>query len=139
MLSPEKILAVVRELEPRLPALLGEKATEVQHQISPLVDQLAAGRSDGADLLEVLRVYPTLAEELQQRLDPEQSIIEFSLGDSLRDRSYQGLPGTPNTVIAGKKYICPVPECTQEWFRVGLRSPRLCEEHGVVMVPADEG
>lgn len=86
MLSPEKILAVVRELEPRLPALLGEKATEVQHQISPLIDQLAAGQSNGADLLEILRVYPTLAKELQQRLDLEQPIDKYSLEEPLRDR-----------------------------------------------------
>lgn len=141
MLSSEKILAVVRELKPQLPALPGEKATEVQHQISPLIGQLAAGQSNGADLLKVLRVYPALAEELQQRFDLPQPIHEYRLDDLLKDRSFQKLPGTPTSAIAGQRYICPVPDCSEDWFRRQAgQSPPLCEEHGVVMVlAADEG
>ncbi len=65
---------------------------------------------------------------------------EFGELGTLIDRSgYQGLAGEPTTAVAGKKYICPVPECTTEpWFRLGLRTPPLCDEHGVVLVPAPD-
>lgn len=139
MPSPEKILAVVRELEPQLPALLGEKATDVQSQIAPLIDQLAVGQSDGADLLKVLRTYPALAEELQQRLDRQQQDDDFFRDLALKDinfsRGYSQLAGMPISAIAGQRYICPVPDCSEDWFRrVVSQSPPLCEEHGVVMV-----
>ncbi|PZO09339.1 MAG: hypothetical protein DCF25_21825 [Leptolyngbya foveolarum] len=139
MPNSARILSVVRELEPQLPALLGEKATEVRNQISPLLDQLVAGQSDGSDLLKVLCAYPKLAEELRQRFDQQQNddffddlasreTIEFS-------RGYSQPAGTPNSAIAGQRYICPVPDCPEDWFRRGVgQSPPLCEEHGVVMV-----
>ncbi|MEN8444176.1 MAG: hypothetical protein ABG776_04085 [Cyanobacteria bacterium J06555_13] len=140
MPNPENILTAVRELEPQLPALLGEKATEVQQQISPLIDQLAAGQSDGADVLQVLSAHPALADVLQQSLGLQQPIEESSFDDLLRDRSaFQNLPGTPSSAIAGQRYICPELNCSEDWFqrRVG-QSPPLCEVHGVVMVK-DEG
>ena len=135
MYTPENILTVVRELEPKLPSLLGEKAAELQQQISPLVDKLAAGQSDGADLLQVLYTHPELADVLQQRLNLHYPID----AELLRDRSFQNAPGTPSSVFAGQRYICPEPGCSEEWFqrRVG-QSPPLCEIHGVVMVK-DEG
>lgn len=62
------------------------------------------------------------------------------LGVLTKGSSYQGLPGSPSIAIPGKKYICPVAECTaQPWFRMGLRTPPLCEEHGVVLIPTPEG
>ena len=139
MPSAERILSVVRELEPQLPALMGKKATEVQNQISPLMNQLVAGQSDGSDLLKVLRAYPALAKELQQRFDQQQNddffndlasreTIDFS-------RGYSQPAGTPNSAIAGQRYICPVPDCSEDWFRRGVgQSPPLCGEHGAVMV-----
>ena len=134
MPSPTEILTVVRELEPQLPTLLGEKAAEVQERILPLRIQLEAGQSDGADLLEVLCEYPVLEEFVRRRLDLE--IVELSLPD----RSFQPLPGTPSSAIAGQRYICPVPNCSEDWFRRGTQSLKICEEHGVVMEPAtDEG
>ena len=137
MSNSEELLPVVRELEPQLPVLLGEKATEAQQQIKPLIEQLAAGQSDGADLLKVLRTYPAVAEALQQKLDLPQPVDEHSLEELLRDRSYNGLPGKPSSAIPGQRYICPVPDCGEPpWFRRGSQSPRICEEHGVVMVPA---
>ena len=51
MPSSEEILTAIRELQPRMPALLDEKSAEVQVRISPLVEQLEAGQSDGAGLL----------------------------------------------------------------------------------------
>jgi len=139
MSNPEKILAVVRELEPQLPNLIGEKAAEVQQQISPLIDQLAAGQSDSADLLQVLSAHPALADVLQQRLGSQQPIEESSFDDLLRDRSaFQDLPGTSSSAIAGQRYICPKSDCSEDWFQrhVG-QSPPLCEDHGVVMVLAE--
>ena len=140
MQNPEKILVVVRELESQLPSLLGEKAAEVQQQISSLIDQLASDQSDSADLLQVLSAHPELADVLQQSLGLPQSIEESSFDELLRDRSaFQNAPGTPSSAIAGQRYICPEPGCSEEWFqRVAGQSPPLCEVHGVVMVK-DEG
>ncbi|MEO0885203.1 MAG: hypothetical protein AAFY54_04625 [Cyanobacteria bacterium J06648_10] len=137
MPSPEEILAVVRELQPQFSALLGEEAAEVQNQISPLIEQLASGQSDGAGLLKVLCAYPALKEELLQRL--ELQIDEYSRDTRGSKGAYQKPPGTPPSAIAGKRYICPVPDCPEEWFRMRVgQSPPLCEEHGVVMVKAED-
>lgn len=63
---------------------------------------------------------------------------EFDALGVLIDRSgYQGLPGAPSTSVAGKKYVCPTTGCTVEWFRQGLRTPPLCEVHGVMLIPAE--
>ena len=132
MLSPEEILTVARELEPRLPTLLGDEAADAQHRISPLIEQLAAGRSDGTDLLKVLLEYPVLDQIIRERLNLQ--IIEFSQ----TDRSFHNLPGTPSSAIPGQRYICPVPDCPEDWFRRGNQSVRICEEHGVVMVLATD-
>ena len=140
MLSPPEILNVVRELVPQLPDLLGEKAFAVQHQIEPLMKQLAAGKSNGTDVLEVLWAYPAVAEKLQQKLDLQKLDDESSLENTLRSRSFQNLPGVPSSAIPGQRYICPVPDCPEAWFRRGNQSPKICEEHGVIMVPAaDDG
>lgn len=136
MPSPEEILTVVRELQPRLPALLGEKSAEVQDRISSLIEQLEAGQSDGTDLRRVLCEYPAVEEVLSTHFDKQ--IVELSFSD----RSYQKLAGMPSSAFAGKKYICPVPDCSEPfWFqRRANQSPKICEEHGVMMVPApDEG
>jgi hypothetical protein len=147
MPSPKQILAAVRELEPQLPSLLGTEASSVQSQLVPLKEELAAGRTNGEDLLQLLRGYPAVAELLQQQLEQsEQSIITPEASDEAYEiygisrGSYQQLAGEPTTAIPGTRYICPVPECSQDWFQIGLRTPPLCEEHGVVMVLArDEG
>lgn len=61
------------------------------------------------------------------------------LGAFIERSGYQGLAGEPITAVAGKKYICPVAGCnTAPWFRLGLRTPPLCDEHGVVLVPAPD-
>jgi hypothetical protein len=82
------------------------------------------------------------AEEVTREAKITEPSPEDEFGDLgvLIERSgYQGLPGEPTTAVAGKKYICPVPECTTEpWFRMGLRTPPLCYEHGVVLVPAPD-
>lgn len=139
MPSPEKILAVVRELEPELPQLLGEKSTEVQAQLPPLIEQLAAGQSDGTDLLKMLNAYPVLAQELHQRLELPETINEYSRDVRVSKGVFQRLPGTSNSAIAGQRYICPVPDCPEDWFRMRAgQSPPLCEKHGVVMIPAED-
>lgn len=177
MYSPEQILAAIRELKPQLNLLLGTEAASIQQKITPLIEKLVAGQTDGQDLLRLLAEYPSVTALLQQMLDKQIQTDEFNVSETLPylpkdnkggqsvltnsdklksstdetdddfaefedllvDKSpYEDLPGEPSTAIAGKKYICPVPECPQEWFRVGLRTPPLCEEHGVVMVPATD-
>mgnify|MGYP006306370205 CR=1 FL=1 len=67
---------------------------------------------------------------------PEEEFDDLGV---LIDRSgYQGLPGAPSTSVAGKKYVCPTAGCATEWFRQGLRTPPLCEEHGVVLIPSED-
>lgn len=60
------------------------------------------------------------------------------LGVFIDRAAYQGLPGAPSTSVAGKKYVCPIAGCTVEWFRQGLRTPPLCEVHGVMLIPAED-
>lgn len=63
---------------------------------------------------------------------------EFDALDVLIEKSgYERLPGF-SKALPGKKYICPVPGCAVDWFRIGLRTPPLCEEHGVVLVPTPD-
>ena len=82
------------------------------------------------------------AEEVTREAKITKPSPEDEFGDlgALIERSgYQGLAGEPTTAVAGKKYICPVPGCTTEpWARRGLRTPPLCDEHGVVLVPAPD-
>lgn len=130
MPSPEKILAVVQKLEARLPSLLGTEAASVQSQLVPLKEDLAAGRTDGEDLL-------------QQQLEQSEQTIRLETSDetyeiSRRPSQFQRLAGYPITVIAGTRYICPESGCSQDWFQIGLRTPPLCEQHGVVMVLATD-
>ena len=142
MPSPEKILAAVRELEPQLPLLLESEAASVQSQLVPLKEELAAGRTNGEDLLQLLLSYPAVAELLQQQLDqprrgiPSQAPDEAYESYGVSRGSFQPLAGEPTTAIAGKRYTCPVPGCSEEWFQIGLRNPPLCEDHGLVMVLA---
>ncbi|MEM9148862.1 MAG: hypothetical protein AAGB19_00100 [Cyanobacteria bacterium P01_F01_bin.3] len=92
--------------------------------------------------LDALLAEAPEGEAKESTTDEASSDDEFDdLGVLINRGNYQGLPGSPSTVIPGKKYICPVPGCAiQPWFRMGLRTPPLCEEHGVVLVPApDEG
>ncbi|MEO0376354.1 MAG: hypothetical protein AAF329_17380 [Cyanobacteria bacterium P01_A01_bin.17] len=92
--------------------------------------------------LDALLAQAPAEEASESTTDEASSDDEFDDLGVLIDRgSYQGPPGSPSTAIPGKKYICPVPGCTTPpWFRMGLRTPPLCEEHGVVLVPApDEG
>jgi hypothetical protein len=91
--------------------------------------------------LDALLAEPTAVETRQTKINEASSDDEFDdLGGLIKGSGYQGLPGSPSTAISGKKYICPVPNCTRVWFRQGLRTPPLCEDHGVVMIPVpDEG
>lgn len=83
MSSPERILTAVRALEPQLPLLLGEEAASVQLQITPLMEQVAAGQADGDALLQVLSAYPAIAAPLQQMLDLQQPVDESELTEIL--------------------------------------------------------
>jgi hypothetical protein len=146
MPSSERILAAVQDLEPKLPSLLGSEATSVQSQLVPLKEALAAGRTNGEDLLQLLLGFPAVAELLQQQLDQSAQSGTTETSDDAYEyygidkSSYQQIAGEPTTAIPGKRYICPVPECSQDWFQIGLRNPPLCEEHGVVLVlAADAG
>lgn len=148
MPSPEEILAAVRELEPQLPLLLESEAASVQSRLIPLKEELDAGQTDGEDLLQLLRSYPAVAERLQQLLERSGQIITLETADELYEAyrvsrgssQFQQLAGEPTTAIPGTRYICPVPDCPEEWFQIGLRTPPLCEKHGVVMVlVTDEG
>jgi hypothetical protein len=87
--------------------------------------------------LDALLAESSEGEARESTTDAASSDDEFDdLGVLINRGSYQGLPGSPSTAIPGKKYICPVPGCaTQPWFRMGLRTPPLCEEHGVMLVP----
>ena len=148
MPSPEEILAAVRDLEPQLPLLLGTEAASVQSQLVPLKEELAAGRTNGEDLLQLLLGYPAVAALLQQQLEQSGRSITSETSDELYEAygipkgpfQFQRLAGEPTTAIPGTRYICPVSECSKDWFQIGLRTPPLCEKHGVVMVLAtDEG
>jgi hypothetical protein len=158
MPSPEEILAVVCELEPRLPSLLGTEADLVQSQMVPLKEALVEGETNGEELLQLLLGYPAVAELLQQKLDQLGQSITSETSDEASDISisvdcssdisvplifagaYQKLPGNPSTVIPGTRYICPESDCSKCWFQIGLRTPPLCDDHGAVMVLAtDEG
>ena len=144
MPSPQKILAIVQELEAKLPSLLGIEATSVQSQLVPLKEDLAAGRTDGKDLLQLLLGFPAVARLLQQQLDQSEQNITLETSDKAYEihrgaSQFQQLAGEPTTAISGTRYICPEPSCSQDWFQIGLRTPPLCEKHGVVMVlAADE-
>jgi hypothetical protein len=99
-------------------------------------------QSNGLEKLDALPSEYTEVETREAKTDESASDDELDdLGVLINRGNYQGLPGSPSTAIPGKKYICPVPGCaTQPWFRMGLRTPPLCEEHGVMLVPApDEG
>ncbi|MDA0268767.1 MAG: hypothetical protein O3A14_17855 [Cyanobacteria bacterium] len=50
-------------------------------------------------------------------------------------KAYEGLAGAPTTAVPGRRYVCPVEGCSEEWFRVGLRQPPLCEVHGKTLIP----
>lgn len=148
MPSPEEILAAVRDLEPKLPSLLGAEAASVQSQLVPLKEELAAGITNGGDLWQLLLSYPAVAELLQQQreqsgqsIPSETSDDEYeSYGVSRGAFQFQQLAGEPTTAIPGTRYICPESECSEDWFQIGLRTPPVCEKHGVVMVLAtDEG
>ncbi len=145
MPSPEKILAAVQELEARLPSLLGTEAASVKSQLALLKEDLAAGRTDGEDLLQLLLAFPAVAELLQQQLEQSGQNITLKISDEaygiFRGSSqFQQLAGEPTTAIPGTRYICPESGCSQDWFQIGLRTAPLCEKHGVVMVLAtDEG
>lgn len=146
MPSPKKILAVVHELEPQLPLLLGSEAASVQSQLVPLKTELAAGRTNGEGLLQLLLSYPAVAELLQQQLEQSGRGITSETSDEAYESygvsrgsfQFQQLAGEPTTAIAGKRYICPESGCSQDWFQIGLRTPPLCEKHGLVLVLATD-
>jgi hypothetical protein len=49
-------------------------------------------------------------------------------------KSFEGLAGAPATAPTGRRYVCPVEGCDQEWFRVGQRQPPLCQIHGKALI-----
>ena len=148
MPSPEKILAAVRELEPQLPLLLGTEAASVQSQLVPLKEELAAGRTNGEDLLQLLLSYPAVAELLQQQLEQSGRSITSKTSDEAYE-SYGVSRGSSNSnrlrenqpqQFLERNTFARYPSCSEDWFQIGLRTPPLCEKHGVVMVLAtDEG
>lgn len=90
--------------------------------------------------LEALLLETTLDNNSPPAADPSTEDEFDDLDGLLTERSgYQRLAGKPSTAVAGKKYMCPVAGCTTApWFRMGLRTPPLCEEHGVLLVPAEQ-
>ena len=134
MPSSSTLVAVLRDLESQWPEILGDDASEFQSQLTPL---LAADPADEKAILALLANYPAAQAALQQLADQEASQEFADLGVLItRNDAFKSLPGKSITVVSGQRYICPDPDCSEEWYRQGMRTPPICGEHGKVLIPA---
>jgi hypothetical protein len=119
MLEPEAVLAVVRELRPRLELMLPEReAAQAGAQLDALLERADGGDDVTAELLDVLRARDATRDETFRLLRGE--------------RGYQPQLGVPADM--GGRYACPVARCPERGDRLDDSEPiPRCPTHAVLM------